>query len=76
MMKKSEITAYELARSAGDLYCLAIALDKYVFDNVSSVADVTVDSLGGLNGIVKAILLMAEKHSSDVCEFDTSEVRK
>lgn len=74
-MKKSEITACDLAKSAGDLHCLAIALDKYVFDNVSSIADVTVDSLSGLNGMVQAILLMADSHSNKASKFDMNEVR-
>lgn len=73
MMKKSEITTYDLAKSAGDLHCLAIALDKYVFENVSSVADVTVDSLSGLNGIVQAILLMADNHSNKANAFDMDQ---
>lgn len=64
---ESEISMDDLAKSANDLYYLVIALDKYVFDNVSST-DVTSNSITGLNGIVQSMLLSAERHSKNISE--------
>lgn len=67
-MNENKVTACDLAEGAGSLHRLAIALDKYIFDNVSST-DVSLDDINGLKGIAQAILLMASNHSEEASEF-------
>lgn len=62
LSKEKEISMSDLAEGAVNIHCLAIALDRYIFDHVSSATDVTLEDLNGLNGIVKAMLMLSEKH--------------
>lgn len=70
-MNQEKITTFDLAESAGNLHCLAIALEKYVFDNVSSVSEITPDDLSGLSGLVKAMLRSSDIHSDIAARFDS-----
>ena len=69
-MSKENTTLENLVIEANNISCLAIALDKYSYENFSSAKEVTLDGLNGLKGIVSALVMMTAKHADDIADFN------
>lgn len=70
-MKKSnqKVDIIDLTISAGELDSALIGLSTFVSDNFDSAGNITRNDIDGLNGLVKAIECLADKHYENMGWF-------